>query len=70
MQISGLTKETTYTVRCAQANNVDFSLRTFVDFTFTTRDEDEIVKDIHVAKIDSDSVTVSIVFSTTNDAIG
>ena len=38
VQISGLTKET-YTVRCAQANNVDFSLRTFVDFTFTTRDE-------------------------------
>ena len=68
IEFDGMVADTTYTVTCAQAESVDISLRLYTPYSLLTEQDNIIVSALKVSRIDVDSVTLSIAFSTTNFA--
>ena len=68
IEIDGMVADTTYTVTCAQAESVDFSLRLYTPYSLVTEKDNIIASALKVRRINVDSVTLSIAFSSTNFA--
>ena len=62
IEIDGMVADTTYTVTCAQAESVDFSLRLYTPYSLVTEKDNIIVSALKVRRINVDSVTLSIAF--------